>query len=305
MSLAKNSLLLFVVFLLQMSTACESKFFEKICLKTLGSFENIAKTRKPAKMLNDSNSKLLSKDMSQFVGNFLKLNSAKKMKQISKQWSDVKIYENISPSEREVAVYRHVDTGEIMWKKSKCRKFGFWDIIMCRTTPLPNQEKLVSHLRRNDVAKWNDVFVWLAENDHELNKSQNASFLKELMLAVAQNVAVTFTAWFGYSPLIIAAKFDDVDSILTLIKRGANVYQRDYFGWTALHVAAQMSNINACAALLDAGTNVNVATRDGWTPLMRAGQKKMFEFLIEKGANKDLTTDKGETAAQLARFQKR
>merc|ERR1712098_120728 len=112
-------------------------------------------------------------------------------------------------------------------------------------------------------------------------------------------------AYFGYSPLNMAAVFDDADSILTLIERGADVYQTDYFGWTPLHVASSLGNIDACVALLDSSTNINVATSDGWTPLMRAANKNMFDFLIEKGANKNLTTHNGQTVYQLVRFKNR
>ena len=157
----------------------------------------------------------------------------------------------------------------------------------------------MSYLRRDDVAKWNDVFSWLAYNHAELNTSQNAQFWKKLVLGVSENVPLTTTAWFGYFPLEIAAVFDDAESILTLIERGANVYQINNFGWTSLHVAASLGNINACAALLDSNTNIDVATYEGWTPLMRCRTKDMFEFLIEKGANRDLITNKGQTVLQL------
>jgi hypothetical protein len=294
MFFARKSLFLFAVFLLQMSTA--SEFFAEVWLKTLGHIRNIVKKRKPLKMPNGSNCKLLSKDMSQFFGSFLKIRSAQKMKATSKQWSSVTIYENVFPDDYEVAVFRKVNTEKILWETIQFKKLR---------KPLPRQKELVSHLRRKGVAKWNDVFLWLAENDDELNTSQNAPFLKKLMLAVAENVPLTITAWFRFFPLRIAVLFDDVDSILTLIKRGANIYQKDNFGWTSLHVAASKGNVNACVALLDSNININVTTEDGWTPLMRARNKKMFEFLIDKGANKDLMTNIGQTASQLATFGKK
>ena len=59
--------------------------------------------------------------------------SAQKMRETSKQWSDVKIYENIFSKESEVAVFRNVNTEEILWETIKFTES--WE-------PLLNQEKL-------------------------------------------------------------------------------------------------------------------------------------------------------------------
>merc|ERR1712098_969987 len=174
---------------------------------------------------------------------------------------------------------------------------------------VPNQEILVSHLCRNDSAKWNNVFLWFVENRFELidNKSTNKVFLKALMLAIAKNVDVTLTDWYGNFPLMLAVTFDDKDSILTLIKRDANVNQ-DKYGWTTVHEAAYHGNIDACATLLENDANIDAANHTGWTPLMTAainGKRNVYKFLITKGADEIRTNNFGETAAQLANFQQR
>jgi len=242
---------------------------------------------------NVSSIKLLRKDLLQFVGDFLEPDSAQKMRETSKQWSSVKIYENIFPNESEVALLRNVNTEEIIWVGDT----------------MPNQEKLVSNLRRNDSEKWNDVFLWFAGNWSELmNKPNNKTFLKALMLAIAENVDVKLTDPLGWSPLMLAAMFDDKDSILALIKRGANVNQRNISRWTALHFAAVYGNIDACATLLDNNANIDAADHGGYTPLMDAanvGRKNNYKFLIKKGADQNHTDDFGRTASQLARFQQR
>merc|ERR1712098_737113 len=177
-----------------------------------------------------------------------------KMKETSKQWSSVKIYENTFPNESEVAVFRNVNTEEIF--------------LVGET--MPNQKILVSHLRENDFAKWNGVFVWFAGNWFELmrNKSKYKLFLKTLMLAIAENVSVTLTTRNGESPLMIVSVFDDKNSILALIKRGANVNQQNNFGETALHSAADYGSIDVCAILLDNDANIDAVNHSGWTPLM-------------------------------------
>jgi len=242
----------------------------------------------------------------QSVGEFLEPDSAQKMKEMSKQCSSVKIYENIFPNESEVAVFRNLNTEEILWESIKFKNYGTRVMVKAKR----NQEELVSYLRRNDSAKWNEVFVWIAGNVYSLiyKNKQNSVFLKELMSAIAENVTVTCTGWYERSPLMVAAIFDDKDSILALIKREANVNQQDVDGETALHIAAYYGNINACATLLNKNANIDAADVAGWTPLMDAahnGEKQMYKFLIDKGADETLPNFYGTTASQLARFQQR
>lgn len=249
---------------------------------------------------NASSRKLLRNDLLQFFGNFLGLENEQKMRETSKQWRNVKIYENIFPNESKVAVLRNVNTEEIIWVPVGEK--------------MPNQEELVSYLRRNNSAKWNDVFLWFNENRHELidKQSTNKLFLKTLVLAIAENVAVKFMCrkWndeYAYSPLMLAAVFDDKDSILALIKRGANVNQY-HIGRKALHIAALYGNIDACATLLDNDADIDAVTSSEWTSLMYAawcGKKNVYEFLKEKGADQTRTNNFGRTASQIADFQQR
>jgi len=249
---------------------------------------------------NASSSKLLKKNMSQFLGSFLDPDSAQKMRETVKQWSNVKIYENIFifPNECEAQVFRNLNTGEILWETIKFTNLR---------KPIPQQEELVSHLRRNDAAKWNDVFVWLSNNRSNLigNKCQNASFVKELMLTIAKNIDVAFGAMQTRSPLRVAAEFDDTDSILTLLERGANVHQ-NVLHFAVANNLSKRGNINACATLLENNANIDAVGPFGWTPLMfaaRHGNKKAFEFLVERGADKNRIDNNGRTASQIARMR--
>lgn len=133
-----------------------------------------------------------------------------------------------------MAVFKNVNTGKIKWDSIQFKRF--------RSTIIPNPQELASHLRRKHSTKWEKVFAWLAQNQYELvrNKSQIGTFLKELMLAVATNVAATFihnglkvsayrelplillgshlqTVIFTRAelfPLLLKAEFDDTESIL-------------------------------------------------------------------------------------------
>jgi hypothetical protein len=249
-----------------------------------------------------SRNKLLNKDLLQFAGDFLRPESEQKMKQMNKQWNIVKIYENIFPNYYEVAVFRNVNRGEIVWETIKFKKL--WK-------PLLQQKELMSHLCQNDSAKWYYVFVWLIENWIYIieNKFQNdaRALLKALMRTIAETIPVKFTdPEYENSPLMIAAAFDDIDSILTLIKRGTDVNQQNKFGGTALHNAAGMGNIFACATLIEENANIDALNHGGYTSLMvaaRYGKKDVFKFLIGGGADKNLVNNDGKTASQIAKFK--
>ena len=144
--------------------------------------------------------------MLQISGNFLEPESAQKMRETSKQWSDVKIYENIFPKESEVAVFKNLNTEEIMWETIKFTESwetmpkqdelgNKWNKYMGQTISkcLKNFVHWVSYLCQNDSAKWKNVFVWFADNRYELknNEVQNDALLKKLVLEIAANVDVT------------------------------------------------------------------------------------------------------------------
>jgi hypothetical protein len=80
----------------------------------------------------------LRKDILQSSGSFLQPDSAQKMRETDKQWSDVNIYENIFPNESNVAVFKNVHTQEILWETIN---------FTASWTPMPKQVHLVWDLR--------------------------------------------------------------------------------------------------------------------------------------------------------------
>lgn len=68
--------------------------------------------------------------------------------------------------------------------------------------------------------------------------------------------------------------------------------------------AASCGNVARVAELLQSGVDVDTCRpTDGWTPLMVAansGRAEMVQFLLENGANKDLTNCRGKDAWKLA-----
>jgi len=55
-----------------------------------------------------------------------------------------------------------------------------------------------------------------------------------------------------------------------LLKRGANVHQRDKDGWTALHNASSKGYISIAQVLLEKGeADINARSKMGHTPLSK------------------------------------
>ncbi|KAJ6007800.1 hypothetical protein N7540_011776 [Penicillium herquei] len=140
----------------------------------------------------------------------------------------------------------------------------------------------------------------------------------------------------GMTPLQLACKIDNCEAISMLLERGAKPEIRSSQGDTALHVSAAESNwiafdllitgsadINAwgntgesllhsqarigrsvaiATHLLDRGANIEACDAHGYTPIQSAaaaGNKLMFIFLMEEGANIASHTAKGESILHI------
>ena len=107
----------------------------------------------------------------------------------------------------------------------------------------------------------------------------------------------------GLTPLVYAARSNDLDSVKALLAGGADVNQVTDYGWSPLLVATQNRYYKLGAFLLDHGADVNLANKGGWTPLYLATDNRNIEngdypvrkpdmdhldfikLLLDKGAN--------------------
>ncbi len=105
------------------------------------------------------------------------------------------------------------------------------------------------------------------------------------------------------TPLVYAARANDLESVKVLLAAGADVNQTTGYGWTPLLVATQNRYYSLAAHLLDQGANVNLANTGGWSALYLATDNRNIEngdypvrrpdmdhlafikLLIDKGAN--------------------
>src|SRR5437867_6886350 len=88
------------------------------------------------------------------------------------------------------------------------------------------------------------------------------------------------------TPLIYAARSNDLESVKILLAAGADVNQVTGYGWSALLVATQNRYYKLGAFLLDHGADPNLANKGGWTPLYLATDNRNIEsgdYPVRKG----------------------
>jgi hypothetical protein len=109
------------------------------------------------------------------------------------------------------------------------------------------------------------------------------------------------------TPLIMAARARQFDSVQLLLKHGANANTRPEFGETALHWAAHNGDVETIRLLLPRTSDINTADFSGFTPLMLAVMRQhpqCVQVLLENHADVNLEyerNERGETALDLTR----
>jgi ankyrin repeat protein len=105
------------------------------------------------------------------------------------------------------------------------------------------------------------------------------------------------------TPLIYAARANDLETVKVLLAAGVDVNQTSGYGWSALLVATQNRYYKLGAYLLEHGADPNLTNKGAWTPLYIATDNRNIEngdypvrkpdmdhldfikLLLDKGAN--------------------
>ncbi len=88
------------------------------------------------------------------------------------------------------------------------------------------------------------------------------------------------------TPLIFAARANDLESVKVLLAAGADVNETSGYGWSPLLVATQNRYYKLGAYLIERGANVNLANKGAWTPLYLATDNRNIEsgdYPVRKG----------------------
>ncbi len=81
----------------------------------------------------------------------------------------------------------------------------------------------------------------------------------------------------GLTPLVYAARANDVESVKVLLAAGANINGTTGYGWSPLLVATQNRYYKLGAFLLEHGADANLPNKGGWTPLYLATDNRNIE----------------------------
>jgi len=108
----------------------------------------------------------------------------------------------------------------------------------------------------------------------------------------------------GRSPLYLYASNGHADCIRILLEHGAAVDNGKSNGWTPLLAAVRNAHHECVVLLGDAGANPNAQPKvGGFSPLHWAaywGRGNTIQYLLDKGADRNLTDHHMETAAHIA-----
>ncbi|EDQ89027.1 uncharacterized protein MONBRDRAFT_25825 [Monosiga brevicollis MX1] len=97
-----------------------------------------------------------------------------------------------------------------------------------------------------------------------------------------------------------------MEVITKLLEEGAHVNHRDYNGWSPLHEAVALGHLAVVQLLLTHNADPNLQSHSRTTPLHDAvinDDVALVQALIQAGGNPYLTTDRGQSALDLARSE--
>jgi len=106
------------------------------------------------------------------------------------------------------------------------------------------------------------------------------------------------------TPLINAAKSNNIIELENLLNKGVNVNEEWMAGSTALYEAVRVnSSIETVRFLLDKGANVNKGISNGWKPIAVAvdnGNARMVKLLLDYGADLAVLNPDRKTPLKIA-----
>jgi uncharacterized protein len=125
-----------------------------------------------------------------------------------------------------------------------------------------------------------------------------------LLLELDESLLNTYSAD-GFTPLHLAAFFDEEEVLDVLLEYGANprMEAHNYMHVQPLHSAVAGKNLRIVEKLIEAGADVNAAQQHELTALHAAAQEGLVEIakvLIRHEADKKALDDKGRTPSEMA-----
>ncbi|OJJ18497.1 hypothetical protein BKI52_23065 [marine bacterium AO1-C] len=110
----------------------------------------------------------------------------------------------------------------------------------------------------------------------------------------------------GFTPLILAAYYNQIDVLDHFISLGADIHTPDAIGNTALMGASFKGYIAIIEKLIKLGADVNVRNNQGATALIYAStfnKPEIARLLLANGADTTIKDGEGKTAQDHAKAQ--
>lgn len=107
----------------------------------------------------------------------------------------------------------------------------------------------------------------------------------------------------GHHALHVAAYWNLVGTVGTILKAGADVSATDSHKWSPLHWACSNNHLRVAILLVEKGASVNLPDIQGWTPLFWGafrGDVEIVRLLLRTGANHQCRSSLGWTALHWA-----
>ena len=158
------------------------------------------------------------------------------------------------------------------------------------------------------VAGWDDpkgiVTVGIVHGEHVqlfFVRAQSASLVNHngcLQLLIDAGADVNKKASCGYTPLYLAVKMNNIESVNALLEAGAAVETTggDPLQKTALLLAIDINKVGLVRSLLKHGANVNAVDQFGNGALVYAKDPEIVKLLIDHGARVDYLNKVGGNA---------
>ena len=161
-------------------------------------------------------------------------------------------------------------------------------------------EKVINYF----LEKGNDVNQLDKEGNNPLMKSAISNNISVITTLLAKTKDINTQNKQGLSALTLAVENNTLEVIDFLLLKNVDVQVVDKEENTLYHYAVKRGDIKILEKLSLYPININQKNSNGLTPLqmavMTAKNLDVVHFLLSKGADKNLTTDLGETVYELA-----
>ena len=151
----------------------------------------------------------------------------------------------------------------------------------------------------NDPAQANNEGRTPLMNAAALNTAEIAT----LLLDAANNINARSKE--GYTALQLAFENNSLPMVDLLISKGADIQMVDNEGNTLYHTAVKRGKLEFLEKLSAYPLDINKKNNEGLSPLQKAvmiaKNVEVINFLLSKGADKNVLTDLGETVYELAK----